>query len=165
MKAAIKGLLATISLAPAGQVERATAQMRQAAEKAKHLENRLTGMRADLQHWRHRYEEKSNAVSEWKSTVAIGEANLERVKAKVVRAEAHAEEWKAKAGVLAAQVQELRTRLGNANRATTTSREHLMAMEVKLDLIETAITVLDARTREAAVSRPAAAPAGRDPAT
>ena len=31
------------------------------------------------------------------------------------------------------------------------AREHLMATEVKLDLIEAAIQVLDARTRETAV--------------
>lgn len=155
MKAAIKGLLTTIGLAPAGQVETATAQTRQAAEKAKHLEDRLAGTRADLEHWKQRYEECSNTAAEWKSGVARVEANLERTKAHVVRAEAHAEEWKAKAGALAAQVQDLRARLGDAHRATTTSREHLMAMEVKLDLIETAINVLDARTREAAVAQTA----------
>ena len=152
MKAAIKGLLATIGLAPTGQVEIAIAQTRQASEKAKHLEDRLASARTDLEHWKHRYEEKSNAVAEWKSTVARAESNLERAKANVARAEAHAEEWKAKAGALAAQVQELRTRLEEANRATTSSREHLMAMEVKLDLIEAAINVLDARTRDAAVT-------------
>ena len=155
MKAAIKGLLATIGLAPAGQVEIATAHARKAAEKAKSLEDRLASMRTDREHWQHRYEEKSNAVAEWKAAAARTEANLERAKATVLRSEAHAEEWKAKAGALAAQVQELRTRLGDAKRATTTSREHLMAMEVKLDLIETAINLLDARTREAAVSRTA----------
>ena len=155
MKAAIKGLLTTIGLAPAGQVEIATAQMRQVAEKAKQLGDRLAGTRADVEHWKQRYEEKSNAVAELKSTATRTEASLERAKAHVVRAEAHAEEWKAKAGALAAQVKELRTRLGDADRATRTSREHLMAMEVKLDLIETAINVLDTRTREAAVAQAA----------
>jgi len=155
MKAVIKGLLATIGLAPAGQVEIATAHARKAAEKAKILEDRLASMRTDLEHWQHRCEERSNAVAEWKAAAARTETNLERAKANVVRSEAHAEECKVKAGALTAQVQELRTRLGDANRATTTSREHLMAMEVKLDLIEAAINVLDTRTREAAVTRTA----------
>lgn len=152
MKSAIKGFLATIGLAPAGQVERATAQARQTAEKAKSLKDRLASMRADLENWKHRYEEKSNAVAEWKHTAARAEASIERAKADTARAEVYAEEWKTKANALAVQVQELRTRLEEANRTTTASREQLMAMEVKLDLIEAAIHVLDARTREAAVS-------------
>ena len=92
MKAAIKGLLTTIGLAPAGQVEIAAAQMRQVAEKAKQLGDRLAGTRADVEHWKQRYEEKSNAVAELKSTATRTEASLERAKAHVVRAEAHAEE-------------------------------------------------------------------------
>ena len=44
-------------------------------------------------------------------------------------------------------------RLDNAHRATDSANEQLMAMEVKLDLVESAIQVLDSRTREQAVSR------------
>jgi hypothetical protein len=47
----------------------------------------------------------------------------------------------------------MRSRLENAHRATDSANEQLMAMEVKLDLIESAIQVLDTRTREQAVSR------------
>jgi hypothetical protein len=45
----------------------------------------------------------------------------------------------------------LRERLGHANHVTTIAREHLLATEVKFDLIEAAILVLDTRTRETAV--------------
>jgi len=55
----------------------------------------------------------------------------------------------------AAQVKELHETIERANRSTTTAREQLMATEVKLDLIEAAIHVLDSRTREAAVGHSA----------
>ena len=68
---------------------------------------------------------------------------------------------------LAADAQDLRTRLQNARarleeaeRSAATAHEHLMAMEVKLDLLEAAAQVLDLRTRDEAVphaSRPKAA--------
>ena len=48
----------------------------------------------------------------------------------------------------------MRDRLEKAHLATDAANEQLMAMEVKLDLIEAAIQVLDARTREQAVSPP-----------
>jgi hypothetical protein len=52
---------------------------------------------------------------------------------------------------LKTQLHALRERLGHANHVTTIAREHLLATEVKFDLIEAAILVLDTRTRETAV--------------
>ena len=81
------------------------------------------------------------------------DAGTERLRAEQERAQA-----------LTTQLEEYRARLDGANQATKMAREQLMVMEVKLDLIEAAISVLDARTREAAVSRPADTPADRGPA-
>jgi len=50
-------------------------------------------------------------------------------------------------------VGKLRARLADAERELTVARDHLMAIEVKLDILEGAANVLDRRTR-AAVSRP-----------
>jgi len=47
----------------------------------------------------------------------------------------------------------LRTRLIEAERELMVAREHLMAIEVKLDILEGAANVLDVRTR-AAISQP-----------
>jgi hypothetical protein len=47
----------------------------------------------------------------------------------------------------------LRVRLVEAERALVVAREHLMAIDVKLDILEGAANVLDARTR-VAISRP-----------
>jgi type I site-specific restriction endonuclease len=50
-------------------------------------------------------------------------------------------------------IQKLRLRLADAERELVVAREHLMAIEVKLDILEGAANVLDARTR-ATVVRP-----------
>ena len=165
MKTTITRLLESLGLAPAKRLAHATAQAQEAADKAKAVEGRL---RADVEGWKRRYEEKSNAAAELKQAAARADAKAdakaERLRAEREHAEAQGEEWKKRAQALTTQVQEFRTRLDSANRATTTAREQLMAMEVKLDLIEAALHVLDARTREAAVSRPTDAPADRGPA-
>ena len=49
----------------------------------------------------------------------------------------------------AARVDELGQRTAWAEKSTQLGREHLMAIEVKLDIVEGAITVLDQRTRAA----------------
>ena len=45
------------------------------------------------------------------------------------------------------EVQEARTRVERAEKPVAFSREQLMATEMKLDLVEAAISILDRRTR------------------
>jgi hypothetical protein len=47
----------------------------------------------------------------------------------------------------------LQARLGEAERELTLAREHLMAIEVKLDILEGAANVLDTRTRSVIAQR------------
>lgn len=158
MKRAIKGLLAAIGLAPARQVNHANTHVREAEAKIHALQDRLATMRADLEHWKQRYEEKSTAVADLRHAVAQAEAKAERAAAATARAEAQTDEWKTRATALAAELQQIRLQIKEATRTSTSARDQLMAMELKLDLLEAAVNVLDTRTREAAVSRPAAAP-------
>jgi chromosome segregation ATPase len=153
MKAVIKGLAASVGLVSAGDVERVAAQAREAAQRARELEGRLAKLRDDVQGWKDRYESSVAAVAEWKQTAAAANTKADRAAADAARAEARAEEWKTRSEALGAQVNALRERLDKANHATATAREHLMATEVKLDLIEAAIHILDQRTRETAVTR------------
>ena len=83
------------------------------------------------------------------------------MKATLNREHTETVEWKRRGEQLFADAKELKERLHKtqgelkeALRAATLTREHLMAMEVKLDLIEAAILVLDLRTRDEAVARP-----------
>jgi hypothetical protein len=45
------------------------------------------------------------------------------------------------------EIERLRTRLADAERELSVARDHLMAIEVKLDILEGAANVLDKRTR------------------
>ena len=178
MKGAIRGLLAAFGLAPASQADQLAKETRDLAARVALLEERLTQARADADSWKRRHAEGADALGGWKQAAAKAEAEAERVRAAgdrlaadvertaadVRREQARTEEWKGRAEKLTADAQDLRARLQHsrakleeAERAATTAHEHLMAMEIKLDLLEAAVQVLDARTREQAVT-PAARP-------
>lgn len=178
MKSTIKSMLSAFGLAPASQADQLTKETRDLAARVAQLEERLAQARADADTWKRRHAEGAEALGGWKQAAAKAEAETERVRAAgdrlaadvertaadVRREQTRTEEWKGRAEKLAADAQDLRARLQHARakledaeRAATTAHEHLMAMEVKLDLLEAAVQVLDARTREQAVA-PAARP-------
>ena len=167
MKTAIRGLLSTVGLAPAAQIERLTGDARRAEAKIAHLENQLEQVREESHTWKRRYEDTTDASAGWKQAAHRAEseaeraksgidktrADLERVRTDFEREQARAADWRRRAEALTNELQDMRSRLENAHRATDSANEQLMAMEVKLDLIESAIQILDTRTREQAVSR------------
>jgi len=153
MKTIILKLLALFGLAPATHVAHAAARARQAADKASKLEERLAKIGEDRDRWKQRHQEAAGALAESKQRAGRAEEAITRAQADVARARAQAEEWRTRAEALTNQLRELRERLEESRRLGTLAREHLMATEVKLDLIEAAIQVLDTRTREAAVER------------
>jgi chromosome segregation ATPase len=150
MKTAIRSLLAGVRLAPASQIEHLAGQARRATVRVSELEERMAKLRTDVDTWKSHHEASAKNAAEWKQAATTANAKTERSAAQAKRAEASAEEWKTRALALKAQLQSLRERLSNASEATTMAREHLMATEVKLDLIEAAIHVLDTRTRKTA---------------
>jgi chromosome segregation ATPase len=150
MKTAIRRLLAALRLAPASQVEHLADQARRAAAKVSNLEERMATMRADVDTWKGHHQASAKTAAEWKQAASAANAKTERSAADIKRVEASAQEWKARALAHKAQLHLLRERLSHASQATTMAREHLMATEVKLDLIEAAIHVLDTRTRHTA---------------
>jgi chromosome segregation ATPase len=167
MKTAVRMLLGAIGLAPARDVERLRATLPRVEARSAQLEEQVVQLRADAEGWKRRYEEASDGLAGWKQAASKTQtelerlrggvdrlkADLERAKADLEQQQARAAEWKRRAEAWTQEFHDLRARLENAQRATTSSNEQLMAMEVKLDLIEAAIQVLDTRTREQAVSR------------
>ena len=167
MKTAIRGLLSTVGLAPASHIERLNGDARRAETRIAQLEKQLEQFRDESQTWKRRYDDTTEAVAGWKQAAHRAEseaeraksgidktrADLERVRTDFERDQARAADWRRRAEALTNELQDMRTRLDNAHRATDSANEQLMAMEVKLDLIESAIQILDTRTREQAVSR------------
>jgi len=145
MKTAIKRSLATIRLAPASQVEHLAEQTRRKNLKIAKLEKQIAKLRTDIETWKNLHQTSEKATTEWKRATAKAKA---RSAAHTIRAEASSEEWKERAVKLKDRLHSVRARLQQANQASKLAREHLMATEVKLDLVEAAIHVLDARTRK-----------------
>jgi chromosome segregation ATPase len=127
-------------------LDRVAAQLEHARERLTQIEERLAAARADAEGWKRRYEDSSRQSADYKAAAAHDEKNAER-------ATTAAAQSKDRAEALAAEVRELKERLREAHRVTATAREHLMATETKLDLIEAAIQVLDTRTRDRAATR------------
>jgi chromosome segregation ATPase len=147
MKTAIKGLLATVRLAPANQIEHLADQVRRKGLRTSKLEKQIAKLRTDIDTWKSLHQTSEKAAAEWKRATSKAQA---RSAAHTIRAEAAAEEWKERALALKERLHSVRTRLHQANQTSKLAQEHLMATEVKLDLVEAAIHVLDARTRKSA---------------
>ena len=140
--------------------------MRQAKTKIAQLEQKVEEGRGEASSWKRRYEESTEAVAGWKQATHRAQAetelakrdaerlkaDLERVKADLAREQPRTVEERRRAEALKAELLGIRARVENAHDVTDSANEQLMAMEVKLDLIEAAIQVLDMRTREQAVS-------------
>jgi chromosome segregation ATPase len=146
MRALFRNLLAGAGLATAAQA----AHARQAADTA---EQRAAALRADLERWKARHHEASSAAAESRKAAAQAQAAAERAQRDLERAQRDVEQWKARSETRGAQVREFRERFTDTRRVATVAREHVMAIETKLDLVEAAIQVLDARTRERSLTR------------
>ena len=153
MKRLILRLLALLRLAPASHVDLARAQARRVADRTERVEAQLSKLRADRDAWKQSHHEMIAAVAEWKEAAASATEDAKRAKAETERLRGQADDWRTRAEALTTQLRELRERLEESRRVGSLAREHLMATEAKLDLIEAAIHVLDGRTREAAISR------------
>jgi chromosome segregation ATPase len=153
MKALILRMLTGVGLAPASHVALARHRARRAADKTSRLQAHLEKLRTDRDAWKQRHRDAAATADEWRKRARGADAEAERAKAAAARASAHVDEWRTRAETLTGELRELKERLEESRRTGALAREHLMATEAKLDLIEAAIQVLDVRTREAAVPR------------
>lgn len=90
------------------------------------------------------------AAHEWKVKAGEAMARVKDLEYKVERQTRQAEKSQASLAKLAARhenIDDLRKRLAHAERELLVAREHLMAVEAKLDILEGAANVLDIRTR------------------
>lgn len=141
----IRRILGAFGLAPAAQIARQGEEHRRALDRITALEERLDALRSEAQSWKQRHEATAGELaSRQEAAAASAAAAREQAQNEITR-------WKDRAERVTAQADELRARLADAERATLAAREHLMATEMKLDLLEAAIQVLDSRSREQAV--------------
>ena len=94
---------------------------------------------------------------EWKAKARESTARATALETEVKQHARHAQKselYLAKMRARREEMNNLRARLAAAERELVVAREHLMAIEVKLDILEGAANVLDARTRGAIVKEP-----------
>jgi chromosome segregation ATPase len=135
--------LGAIGLATAGQVETLAAALEKADARIAELREALSESRAAVEQWKERA-----AAATREATDAAAEAK--RSAAAAAKSEARAAELKSRGDALRERLDEASTRAARCVQEARLAREHLMATEVKLDLIEAAIRLLDERTRAAA---------------
>ena len=166
MNGALTRLLAVVGLAPASHVERLRGDLRRTDAKLAQLERDLDLVRADAQSWKRRHEDATEAMAGWKQAAHRAQdetehakedagrfkADFQRARTELEREQPRTAEWRQRAETLKAELLDMRARAEHAQRVAELANEQLMAMEVKLDLIEAAIQVLDLRTRQQAVS-------------
>jgi hypothetical protein len=127
----------------------AVEQQRKAESRAAKLENQLEVTRAESRGWKVKADQAVDAARQAQASAAEAKKQLQR--AEKLRAEA--EERGARKAERAADLDLLQKRLADAERELRIAREQLMAVEVKLDILEGAANVLDARTRSAVARR------------
>lgn len=101
-------------------------------------------------------DEAKAGSAEWKAKTGEAMARVRSLEGEVRRQTQVAEKLRTsleKQKQRREDIQKLRLRLADAERELVVAREHLMAIEVKLDILEGAANVLDSRTR-AAIARP-----------
>ena len=98
-----------------------------------------------------RHLEQAKAGSrEWKTKTAQSMARVKLLEGKLKHRERVVQKMEQRVSKMRQRgeaIDTLRARLGEAQRELVIAREHLMAIEVKLDILEGAANVLDARTR------------------
>ena len=104
-------------------------QQKKAESRAVKLQQQLETSREESRSWKAKAEQAHEASKQAQASAAETRKELERSELR------------------AAELQAVQQRLVESERALVIAREQLMAIEVKLDILEGAANVLDARTR------------------
>ena len=140
------GLLNALGLARAASMTALTERLRKCEARAEALARKLEEARSEARSWRQRAEEAQQRVKGAEKEAAKESQRLRKVRADVEKEVAREKQR-------TVDVATLDQRLDEAERDLTIARDHLMAIEVKLDILEGAAQVLDTRTRQLLAGR------------
>jgi chromosome segregation ATPase len=126
-------------------------QQKKAETRAGRLAEQLEEAKANSRQWKSKAEEAAGALK--KATDAAKNADQQWRHAEKLKEEA--EKHRRVEQERTEEVALLQRRLVDAERELSVSREQLMAIEVKLDILEGAANVLDGRTRDVIMRRSA----------
>jgi DNA repair exonuclease SbcCD ATPase subunit len=154
VKQLIIKLLASLGLVTAGRYGVAVARLREAESHAKKLTKAVEASKAEARTLKVKADDLTQRLKTLEKDDVKRARDAERLKLEV---EKRGEGQQREAARLVAEIERLkkqnlaleslRTRLEETERSLGLAREHLMAIDVKLDILEGAANVLDARTR------------------
>ena len=139
----IKRALRAVGLVRLVKYTAAVEQQQKAELRARKLAQQVEEVRADSRGWKAKAEEAHDQLKKAQATVAESAKRAERAEKLRVQAEHRLALDEKRKGDLVA----LETQLEESARELALAREELMAIEVKLDILEGAANVLDGRTR------------------
>ena len=139
------GLLRTLGIAPAARVDELAERLRKAQARADSLTKKLEDVQAES---RARLDEALKRLRDAEERLRQSDERAIRDAQRVEKLKADAEHQATREKKKAIDVPALEHRLDDAERDLLVARDHLMAIEVKLDILEGAANVLDARTRK-----------------
>lgn len=135
------GVLRALGLVPAARLMEAVERLRKSESRVESVSRKLEEVLSESCALRTKLEEAHRRLKD-------AEDHAARETQRFRKLEADAARQAARERKRAVDVPALESRLDNAERDLTVAREHLMAVEVKLDILEGAATVLDSRTRK-----------------
>lgn len=134
------GLLNVFGFVSAARLATVVERLRKSESRVESLSKKLEDAQAESRAWRAKVEESQKRIKDM-------EGELTREAQRFEKAKADIEKQAARDKKKTVDVEALDTRLDEAERDLAVSRDHLMAIETKLDILEGAATVLDGRTR------------------
>lgn len=143
MKQLLIRLLGVVGLVTAGRYRTLDAKLRDVESRAKKLATLVEDARAEAKEWRAKALEASKQSKSMTKQASHQSARIEKLAVECGRLRAEL----TRARTTQQELEALSARLVDAERDLDGSREHLMAIEVKLDILEGAANVLDTRTR------------------
>jgi len=153
-------LLNMLGLVTAGRYRVVAEQLRDSESRVKKLTKVLEATRSESKGWKGKTNEAAQRVKTLERDAAKREQRAEKERhdlqeqmSKRQREVAHLQTQVDRLGKTNAEIDQLLVRLADAERDLSVAREHLMAVDVKLDILEGAANVLDTRTRSAIVQQ------------
>lgn len=143
MRKAAHAAARRVGLAPRSRVDELADSVQRGQTKIAELKKALEEARAEIRRWKTKAEEAARtAAASAKDESGKLAKRYEKVEEELARIREREEKHRAR-------IADLHERAETAQRALRIAREQLMAIEVKLDMVEGALTVLDGRTRAA----------------
>lgn len=134
-------LFRTLGFVRADRYTAAEGQLRKAQAHAAKLAQSADEVKGEIREWKTKAGDAERRVRDLEREVARQTERVEKVRADL------AAQLDAERARVAELQQALRQRLADSDRDLIVARDHLMAIEVKLDILEGAANVLDGRTR------------------